>query len=136
MVGPVILRKITARKQAEELLEQSRNRLLDQQKTLAALTRSEIFSGDSPIKTIQLLTQTSARQMEIERASFKPKTEGKIDPLKDVDVENAKLKGFNWQYDKRPKSRADLHPNFVIRPPALPTIKQETEEVPKKKKKG
>lgn len=78
MVGQVILRKITVRKQAEELLEQSRNRLLDQQKTLAALTRSEIFSGDNPIKTIQLLTQTSARQMGIERVSLWRITEDRL----------------------------------------------------------
>jgi lipopolysaccharide export system protein LptA len=46
---------------------------------------------------------------EIERATFKPKTSGTIDPIKDVEVESAKLKGFSWQYDKRPKSVADLH---------------------------
>lgn len=46
---------------------------------------------------------------EIQRATIKPKTTGVIEPLKEVDVENAKLKGFNWQYGKRPKSFADLH---------------------------
>ncbi len=46
---------------------------------------------------------------ELERVTMKPKTEGVIDPLKTVDVENAKIKGFNWQYDKRPRSRSDLH---------------------------
>lgn len=53
------------------------------------------------------------RQGEIDRVSFKPKTDGNIDPLKQVDLENAKLKGFNWQYNKRPKSRFDLHPARV-----------------------
>ena len=46
---------------------------------------------------------------EIEKVTMKPKTEGNIDPLKMVDVENAKIKGFNWQYSKRPRSRFDLH---------------------------
>jgi lipopolysaccharide export system protein LptA len=46
---------------------------------------------------------------EMDRVTFKPKTEGIVDPLKDIDIQNAKLKGFNWQYNKRPKSRWDLH---------------------------
>ncbi|WP_317897222.1 OstA-like protein [Aurantibacillus circumpalustris] len=46
---------------------------------------------------------------EMDRVAMKPKTEGNIDPVKDVDIENAKLKGFNWQYSKRPLSRFELH---------------------------
>lgn len=46
---------------------------------------------------------------DIERITMKPNVDGTIDPLKDVDIENAKLKGFNWQYEKRPKSRFELH---------------------------
>jgi lipopolysaccharide export system protein LptA len=46
---------------------------------------------------------------EIEKVTMKPKTIGKIDPIKTVDIENAKIKGFNWQYNKRPKSRFELH---------------------------
>ena len=49
---------------------------------------------------------------DIERVTFKPKTEGQIDPIKTVDQENAKLKGFNWLYSKRPISRFDLHPHL------------------------
>ncbi|MBS1651538.1 MAG: hypothetical protein JSU07_05960 [Bacteroidetes bacterium] len=47
---------------------------------------------------------------EIERVTFFPKTTGDVTPIKDVDVEVAKLKGFSWQYNKRPKGRFDLHP--------------------------
>ncbi|MBA3665727.1 MAG: hypothetical protein H0W61_16210 [Bacteroidetes bacterium] len=50
------------------------------------------------------------KKEDIDRATIKPKTTGVIDPIKDVDVENSKIKGFNWQYEKRPKSRSDLHP--------------------------
>ena len=46
---------------------------------------------------------------EIDRVTMKPKTDGNIDPVRDVDIENAKIKGFNWQYAKRPRSRFDLH---------------------------
>ena len=46
---------------------------------------------------------------EIDRVTLKPKTEGVVDPIKDVDMESAKLKGFNWQYEMRPKSKEELH---------------------------
>lgn len=46
---------------------------------------------------------------EIDRVTLKPKVDGNITPLKDVDPANTKIKGFNWQYDKRPKSRQELH---------------------------
>jgi lipopolysaccharide export system protein LptA len=51
---------------------------------------------------------------EVEKVTLKPKTVGKIDPLVSVDVENAKLKGFNWLYNKRPVSRFDLHPHREV----------------------
>lgn len=46
---------------------------------------------------------------EVERATFKPKTEGVIDPINTADIEGSRLKGFNWIYGKRPKSRWELH---------------------------
>ncbi|PBQ34320.1 hypothetical protein CNR22_21935 [Sphingobacteriaceae bacterium] len=46
---------------------------------------------------------------DIEKVTMKPLTNGDIDPIKLVDVENAKIKGFNWQYAKRPRSRFELH---------------------------
>lgn len=45
---------------------------------------------------------------EVEKATLINKPQGTITPLKDVDPEDLKLKGFNWQYDKRPKSKEDL----------------------------
>jgi diguanylate cyclase (GGDEF)-like protein len=62
--------KISVGKPAVKIWKRSRDRLLEQQKTLAALTRSHIFTGDSPVETIQLLTRTSAQQMGVERASL------------------------------------------------------------------
>jgi lipopolysaccharide export system protein LptA len=47
---------------------------------------------------------------EIDRTTFKNKTNGEVNPLKEIDIENAKLKGFTWLYNNRPKSMADLHP--------------------------
>jgi len=46
---------------------------------------------------------------DVARVTFKPETEGNIDPIKMVGVESSKLKGFNWQYEARPKSRFELH---------------------------
>jgi len=46
---------------------------------------------------------------EVERVSLKPKTAGALKPLKEIDVPNARLKGFNWQYNSRPKTKLDLH---------------------------
>jgi lipopolysaccharide export system protein LptA len=46
---------------------------------------------------------------EVTRASLRPKTSGKMEPMKEVNPESIKLKGFNWQDEKRPKSRLDLN---------------------------
>jgi lipopolysaccharide export system protein LptA len=43
------------------------------------------------------------------RATMKPQTNGEIVPLNEVNAENARLKGFDWQPGKRPLSRYDLH---------------------------
>ncbi len=47
---------------------------------------------------------------DLARVTMKSKTEGTVDPINDVDIANAKLPGFNWQLEKRPKSKKDLHP--------------------------
>ena len=49
------------------------------------------------------------KNADIDRVTLKPKVDGVVTPLRDIDPENAKIKGFNWQYDKRPKSRNELH---------------------------
>lgn len=72
---------------------------------------------------------------EIERASFKPKSEGKIDPIKDVDVQNAQLKGFTWLYEKRPKGRFDLHLQKSIPEKEIKLDEKKPEVMPVKKKK-
>ncbi|MCC6370524.1 MAG: hypothetical protein IT236_05900, partial [Bacteroidia bacterium] len=63
------------------------------------------------------LNKTSAPEIlmwlksgDVERVTMKGKTQGQIDPLKDLEPNSSTLKGFNWAYDKRPKSRFDLHP--------------------------
>jgi hypothetical protein len=74
---------------------------------------------------------------KIDRSTIKPKTSGVIDPIKDVDVENAKLKGFNWQYEKRPKSRNDLHTRSQLKETRseMPVSKDKETKVTKEKKK-
>src|ERR1700674_1513594 len=47
-----------------------RERLLEQQAALAALTRSEVFSQQNPQQALQLATETAARLMDVERVSF------------------------------------------------------------------
>lgn len=85
--------------------------------------RQVIVTGNAEIyyypqnkqKIIGLNKTTSAevyiwfKKGDIDRVTMRPKTEGNIDPLSMVDIENAKLKGFNWQYAKRPRSRFELH---------------------------
>jgi lipopolysaccharide export system protein LptA len=68
------------------------------------------------------------KNSDVERVTIKPKTDGVIDPIKEVDLDNARLKGFNWQYNKRPKSRDDLH---IAR--ALSEKKTEEKKEPEKK---
>jgi lipopolysaccharide export system protein LptA len=45
---------------------------------------------------------------EIERATMNVKPQGTITPIKDVTEADSKLKGYSWQYDRRPKSKQDL----------------------------
>jgi len=53
------------------------------------------------------------KQGEAERVSMRPKTTGNIDPIRDANPAEAELKGFNWMYGERPKSRFELHSKQV-----------------------
>lgn len=45
---------------------------------------------------------------EVERSTMVNKPVGSITPIKDVTMTEGQLKGFSWQYEKRPKSKQDL----------------------------
>jgi lipopolysaccharide export system protein LptA len=46
---------------------------------------------------------------DIERVTIKPKTDGSVDPIKEVNENNMRLKGFQLLFHKRPSKRAELH---------------------------
>ncbi|MBP9070169.1 MAG: hypothetical protein KBG47_11715, partial [Bacteroidia bacterium] len=45
---------------------------------------------------------------EIDRATMNTKPQGTITPMKDVTEADSKLKGYSWQYNRRPTSKQDL----------------------------
>ena len=45
---------------------------------------------------------------KVDQATFVKKPKGKAIPMKDVNPKELELKGFNWQYEKRPKCKEDL----------------------------
>lgn len=59
-------------------------------------------------KTVSSEIHVWFRNGEAERVTMMPKTTGNVDPLKDVNTENARLRGFTWMGQKRPRSRQDL----------------------------
>jgi lipopolysaccharide export system protein LptA len=77
------------------------------------------------------------RQSEIIRVTTSSSTDGDILPLKEVDITNARLKGFSWLYKNRPRSRFELHAKETTNTNLLevkPEIKK-AEGIPIKKNK-
>jgi lipopolysaccharide export system protein LptA len=78
----------------------------------------------------------------ISRVTTSSETDGNVDPLKEIDISNARLKGFTWLYKSRPKSRFDLHqPEKELKIEIKTTVdnssklKEEVKEKSNKKKK-
>ncbi len=65
-----VVQETTARKLSESLLAESRDRLLEQQKTLAGLIRSDIFSGMDVDVSLRQLLEAAARHQRVERVSL------------------------------------------------------------------
>ncbi|WP_133717292.1 MULTISPECIES: sensor domain-containing phosphodiesterase [Methylocaldum] len=70
--------KVDTLMQSEERLRRNRNSLLEQQRALASLTRSEIFSAEDALEAIRLLTRTTATELDIERISVWRFTEDRL----------------------------------------------------------
>jgi PAS domain S-box-containing protein len=70
LVAALLVINVIKRRRVEELIRRSRDRLLEQQKTLATLIRSNVFAGDDLNWTIHQLTETATRQMGVERVSL------------------------------------------------------------------
>lgn len=46
---------------------------------------------------------------DVQQATFIQKPNSNITPIKEVNLKEVRLKGFNWQPEKKPRSRYDLH---------------------------
>lgn len=69
------------------------------------------------------------KNADIDRVTLKPQVDGKVTPIRDVDIEATKIKGFNWQYNKRPRSKNELHP--VVKT-AIKKVESDKNEVKEK----
>ncbi len=76
------------------------------------------------------------KESDIVRVTTSSLTDGDIQPLKEIDVANARLKGFTWLYKNRPRSRFELHEKEQVTikvSEVKPEIKK-SESIPIKKK--
>jgi len=90
----------------------------DTLRKVIATGNAEIYYYPKNKEKVSGLNKTSGSEIitlfkkgEVDKITMRPKTSGVVYPMRTVNIKNSVLKGFNWQYHKRPKSRADLHPN-------------------------
>jgi lipopolysaccharide export system protein LptA len=83
---------------------------------ITAIGNAEIYYYAKNQDKIMALNKTKGAEItawflkgDVSRVSIRSKTDGTVDPIKDVDTSNAQLRGFTWHYAKRPKSRFELH---------------------------
>jgi hypothetical protein len=72
------------------------------------LKNKEHYSGMSKMMSSKI--NVHLLKSKIDSISFFPKPEGKLTPMKDLVVEDAKLKGFVWRESEKPKNRFDIFP--------------------------
>jgi lipopolysaccharide export system protein LptA len=80
--------------------------LLDNVEVLYFVKEGKKFIGLN--KTTCSFMNAWFKNEEVDRATLNSKPQGDITPLKDISDKETLLKGFNWQDDKRPKSKDDL----------------------------
>lgn len=72
------------------------------------LKNKDRYSGMSKMESSKI--NVHLLKSKIDSISFFPKPEGKLTPMKDLVVEEAKLKGFIWRESEKPKNRLDIFP--------------------------
>jgi lipopolysaccharide export system protein LptA len=72
------------------------------------LKNKDRYSGMSKMESSKI--NVHLLKSKIDSISFFPKPEGKLTPMKDLIVEEAKLKGFVWRESEKPKDRFDIFP--------------------------
>jgi lipopolysaccharide export system protein LptA len=72
------------------------------------LKNKDQYSGMSKMESSKI--NVHLLKSKIDSISFYPKPEGKLTPMKDLVVEEAKLKGFIWRESEKPKNRFDIFP--------------------------